>query len=138
MCSEDELLTEEETKELLTRKKWDFNRFEFKSSSSHNTTQTDLELEQAVNEFNENISIKFNSDNTGIQFFSGGTSIDFNWVKNQDTLNLDFINEPNLNTQYILNSIEENELNIYGDFGIYSSSINGSIFIDIYGNFLFN
>tara|TARA_B110000090_G_C12991121_1_gene296689 strand:- start:40 stop:453 length:414 start_codon:yes stop_codon:yes gene_type:complete len=137
MCSDENQPQVVKTElELLTEKKWNFNYFDFTSSPSTNFNFTDLEVEQHVDNLAKNWSIKFNDNNTGIMEYPDGTTSIFNWEKNQEILTLDHPNDPNRSTEYILNSIIENELNItYNHFAVFI--INGNE-TDIYGNYIFN
>ncbi|QTD38837.1 hypothetical protein JL193_06155 [Polaribacter batillariae] len=136
MCTDDNQIEKTKTEiELLTQKKWSFNYFDFTSSPSTNFNFTDKEVEQHVNNLAKNWFIKFNDDMTGYMEYPDGTKSVFNWKKNQEILNLEHPNEPNRSTEYVLNSVKENELNItYNHFAVYI--ING-IETDIFGNYIF-
>ena len=134
----DNTLSEERKIEryLLTFKKWNFHHFEPKNTPSSNTNFRGPEFESFVNDLFKNVSIKFNDDDTGIMEHSSGTKSDFNWVRNENILSLEFPNEPHRDRKYILNSISFNELNISFERSVYFL-ING-IEVSASGDYIFS
>ena len=123
-CSENENSILKTESELLTVKKWNFEYFEFVSSSNNINNYSKEEIEQEVdNIFLGNITYTFNSNKTGELNFNTETRL-FNWSLINKNLDLDFSND-DYDTEYIINSINETELNI---------TFNHEIIIFIQGN----
>jgi hypothetical protein len=120
--------------ELLTLKEWNFDTFEFISSSNNISNITNERIEQYVNnDYEGNVTYKFNSDKSGQLVFK--TEIrNFNWELNNKNLNLDFSNN-DYNTEYLLNSINNSNLNLS-----FASEARGSIDgteISFNGNYIY-
>jgi hypothetical protein len=97
--------------ELLTEKKWNFDHFEFLSSSNNTNNYSKEEIEEKVdNLYLGNVEYTFNSDKTGELIINTENRI-FNWNLANEKLDLDFSND-DYDTEYIINSINETELNI--------------------------
>ncbi len=111
-CSEKEVPVVKSDADLLVEKIWTFDHFEF-TSSGNNTNDYSKELiEETVNESykNGNVSYEFYTDSKGK--WSRNNEIDeFNWELINSKLFLDFENNA-IDTDYLLNTISENELNI--------------------------
>jgi hypothetical protein len=120
--------------ELLTLKEWEFDTFEFISSSNNTSNISSDRIEQYVNNNNKgNVTYKFNTDKSGKLVFK--TEIrNFNWELNNNNLNLDFSND-DFDTEYILNSININSMNL--SFKIESNGNIDGIEIGYKGNYIY-
>lgn len=115
-CSNnDELTSTSRTnKELLSSKEWKFDKFIFISSDYNPGNFSAEKIEEYINTlYVNNIVYKFNSDNSGNLLFNNQNRI-FTWQLNNNELKLDFENN-DYDTDYVLNSIDENTLNIMFD-----------------------
>ena len=110
-CSSNETPIVKTDLELLTEKKWDFDHFEFVSSSNNTNNYSKEEIEEEVdNLYLGNIEYTFNSDKTGELNINTENRI-FTWNLANEKLDLYFSND-DYDTEYIMNSINETELNI--------------------------
>ncbi|CAM1372874.1 DUF5640 domain-containing protein [Tenacibaculum xiamenense] len=115
-CSNNEELTgtSRTNKELLSSKEWKFDKFIFISSDYNPGNFSTEKIEEYVNSLYLNkIVYKFNSDNSGYLLFNTENRI-FTWQLNNNELKLDFENN-DYDTDYLLNSIDENTLNMTFD-----------------------
>ncbi len=111
-CSEKEVPVVESDEDLLVEKIWTFDSFEFISSSNNTNNYPKEQIEKVVNEVYKtgNVSYEFFADNTGK--WSRDNNVDaFNWELINKKLFLDFENNA-IDTDYLVNTISENELNI--------------------------
>jgi hypothetical protein len=111
-CSENESPIVKTDLELLTEKKWTFDHFEFISSSNNVNNISADEIEKEANKVFQdgNVSYQFDSNKTG-KWDRNNETDEFNWELTNDQLFLDFLNN-DIDTDYTMNSITENELNV--------------------------
>lgn len=97
-------------KALLTAKLWTFNRFEITELNENPGKYTEAEVEAIINKLRKGITFKFNEDTSGT-YTVRSESFDLNWSLEEGILKLRF-SDSMLNTDFRLNDVSEEELNI--------------------------
>ncbi|WP_143592047.1 hypothetical protein [Tenacibaculum holothuriorum] len=112
-CSDNNGVDNLTDKELLSKKSWIFNKFEFLSSSFNPHNFTPENFEDRVNTVYKDLSITFNSDETG-KIKSSNINKTFTWklVDNKLTMTLPNPTEPTDDVVDYILSINDTEMQL--------------------------